>query len=239
MNTPSSDWSRADLNQNFDSRASWNADSQQWQSTRAKGVVVQPIEVVNDLSVPRFTALLRLSKNTEYPFRHHASGAELLVLEGSLDAAEHADASGELCGSGTYLRYPLNSGLHPKTTTGCTVFLKVGQTNDEDTVYREIDTGLQAEWLPGPVEGTEVLPLHVQGGKSILMIRWNEPVFFKPKLDPQGEEIFVVSGKLHDATGTYGPGTWIRNPVPAWQAWGGGPGTVVYYKNGHFPHKPD
>ena len=104
-----------------------------------------------------------------------------------------------------------------------------------DRGIRHIDTLVADNWLPGPVEGTEVIPLHVYEGRSILLIRWSEAAWFKPQLDPQGEELFVIKGVVHDALGSYGVGSWIRNPIPAWQAWGGHPGTIAYYKNGHFP----
>ncbi|MBX2839279.1 MAG: cupin domain-containing protein, partial [Gammaproteobacteria bacterium] len=59
-------------------------------------------------------------------------------------------------------------------------------------------------------------------------------VSFHPKLDPQGEEVYVLSGELRDVDGTYHAGSWIRNPVPFWQAWSGQPGTMIFYKSGHF-----
>ena len=84
-----------------------------------------------------------------------------------------------------------------------------------------------------------MLPLHGHGSGNVMLIRWLGAVAFRPRLDPLGEEVLVLEGRLHDADGTYPAGSWIRNPVPAWQSWSGDAGTLVYYKNGHFATAPD
>lgn len=113
-------------------------------------------------------------------------------------------------------------------------YLAIGQMQPSDKVRRRINTLVDDNWLPGPIDGTEVLPLHGHGTGNVMLVRWNKTTAFKTRIDPRGEELLVLKGAIHDAKGLYPQDTWIRNPIPAWQAWGAKAGTVIYYKNGHF-----
>lgn len=114
------------------------------------------------------------------------------------------------------------------------MYLAVGQMQDSDTEWRSIDTDDEEQWFPGPVDGTDVMPLHGHGSGNVMLVRWNETAAFKTRIDPRGEEVLVVKGAVYDAKGLYPEGSWVRNPIAAWQSWGARAGTVIYYKNGHF-----
>lgn len=116
------------------------------------------------------------------------------------------------------------------------LYLAIGQMQDSDTQWRRIDTENAENWFPGPVDGTDVLPLHGHGSGNVMLVRWNKTAAFKTRIDPRGEELLVVKGAVYDSKGLYPAGSWIRNPIVAWQAWGAKSGTVIYYKNGHFNH---
>ena len=180
----------------------------------------------------RITAVVNLQASGVDRLPVANTGIEALVLQGDLCVS--AEQMTEV-GTGKYIRIPAMSNVDLHSENGCQLFIKFGEMVDSDEGIRHIDTLPSDNWLPGPAEGTEVIPLHVYEGRSILLIRWSEAAWFKPQLDPQGEELFVIKGVVHDALGSYGVGSWIRNPVPVWQAWGGHPGTIAYYKNGHFP----
>jgi len=113
-------------------------------------------------------------------------------------------------------------------------YIATGQLPKTDTERRCINLADSNLWLPGPVEHTEVMPLHMHNGNNSMLVRWLDTVTFRPRLDPLGEEVLVISGTLSDELGSYGAGSWIRNPEASWQAWGGSAGTLIYYKNGHF-----
>lgn len=120
------------------------------------------------------------------------------------------------------------------------IYIAVGQMKQSDTEWRRLDTNDEANWFPGPVEGTDVMPLHGHRAGNVMLVRWNRTVAFKTRIDPRGEELLVLKGAVYDAQGFYPAGSWIRNPIKAWQAWGAKAGTIVYYKNGHFEHSdPD
>jgi len=113
-------------------------------------------------------------------------------------------------------------------------YVATGQMAPSDKQRRCINLNDHSLWLPGPVEHTEVMPLHMHNGSNSMLVRWLDSASFQPRLDPLGEELLVIKGILSDTKGSYSAGSWIRNPVAAWQAWGGCEGTLVYYKNGHF-----
>ena len=169
-------------------------------------------------------------------------GAELLVQAGALELG------GRTLGPGTYVRLPRGAaepdpeadpaeareaGL-PLLVGDSLVYLSIGQIEPTDRERRVIDTTGTERWLDGPIAGIEVLPLHGHRTGNVMLVRWAGAAAFRPKLDPTGEELLVLEGTLHDAHGSYPAGTWIRNPVPAWQSWAGVPGTLVCYKSGHF-----
>lgn len=158
-------------------------------------------------------------------------GLELFVRHGS------ATVNRVCATSGTYVRIPL-------VTQDCTalelsadalVSVTMGHIASDDTETRFIDTRDDSAWLQGPADGIDVLPLHGHGTANVMLVRWSATAAFHPRLDPVGEEVFVLAGKLHDASNTFAAGSWVRNPVPAWQSWAGTPGTLIWYKNGHFP----
>lgn len=156
-----------------------------------------------------------------------ANGAEIYVIDG--DCSDHK----QHYSGGHYLRLSEATTLHSRH--GCVWFEKHNQYLAGDTGNRVIDTGAEHHWLPGPVDGISICPLHVFDSESIMLLRWDFACEFKPKLDPQGEEVLVISGLLQNKDRLFKPFTWLRNPVEDWRRWHGATGTLVYYKSGHFP----
>lgn len=198
----------------------------------------------------RFTAVLKLKDDVQHAALCWHDALEVFVCHGILSwetlKFPHSSYlripnSAELATTDTQARPELLlhanvDSEHPFTSTEheASLFVSGGQMSSSDGEERRIDTTESDRWLPGPVEGTEVLPLHVHGASNAMLVRWLAPVSFHPKLDPQGEEVFVLKGHLRDVDGTYPQGSWIRNPVASWQAWAGEPDTVIFYKSGHF-----
>ena len=235
-----------------------------WLPSGQRNIMIRILEYIPGPTA-RLTAQLHLRSTAPDTRVYSFYGAELLLQRGQLIADNKQITDGQ------YLRYPLadaRSDCHstlrfaavgstseqtPETQFSTTkepletaeLYLSVGQFAQTDTECRRIDTTDESRWLPGPVAGTEVMPLHLHGKSNSMLVRWTQAAAFQPRLDPLGEEVLVLSGLLRDVQGEYPKGTWIRNPVPAWQAWAGSPGTVVYYKNGHFDdpvtgqHEPD
>lgn len=232
------------INDDFEKRVVSLPQSACWQATQIPGVQLRVLEYVPG-DRPRLTGQILLDENCSPALLGENPDLEVLVQRGELESAMGVYPAG------LYLRLPLTGDRHlqeltircseddaAQDTPGALLYLAAGQILTSDTEQRRIDTRDDSRWLPGPTPGTEVLPLHGHGTGNSMLIRWNEPVEIKPRLDPSGEEVLVLKGTLHDALGTYPAGSWIRNPVAAWQNWGAVAGTLVYYKNGHFivPH---
>jgi len=208
-----------------------------WQPTALEGVQMRVFEYVPGTR-PRLAAQLRFTAAHSPATVHDNPGMELLIQRGKV-CCEVGNYS-----AGTYFRLPAIdnptldlqrfSGTQDALGAAPLVYLAAGQMSLSDSEHRCIDTLDDEHWLPGPTDGTDVLPLHGHGTENVMMIRWNGKQAFKPRIDPQGEEILVLHGRVHDALGYYPAGSWIRNPVQTWQAWGAKAGTIVYYKNGHF-----
>lgn len=244
------------VNDDYSVRAEVPSHSANWIPIGVPGVLINVLEF--NPSRARFTAVLKLAGYIEHAQLCWHESLELFVVEGLLSWNTHRFPQG------SYLRMPSSSQPHtdtqgssdqnanlpqlqlslvprevvptanPNFDCGAELFVSGGQINDNDSEERRIDTHEDDRWLPGPVDGTEVLPLHVHGASNAMLVRWLAPVSFHPKLDPQGEEIYVLRGHLRDINGTYPKGSWIRNPIPSWQAWAGEPDTVIFYKSGHF-----
>ena len=238
----------APLNEDFEQRVVSLPEDANWRSTQIEGVDLRVLEYIPG-TIPRMTGQVRLQEKHSPALLGDNPDLEILVQRGELESTMGVYPAG------LYLRLPLTGDHHLQALTircneanndssstfpgqnddgSALLYVAAGQMLTSDTEQRRIDTNDASRWLPGPTEGTEVLPLHGHGTGNSMLIRWNTPVEIKPRLDPTGEEILVLSGTLQDALGHYPAGSWIRNPVEAWQNWGAVPGTVVYYKNGHF-----
>ncbi len=205
-----------------------------------------PLEVTAD----RLTALMKLPKGADIPtdniqaalklLTEHSlevntqqwSGIEMLILEGTcrVNKTSHTLDS--------YLRLPTTKDIKITAASDCIIFIKYNQFLEGDRGDRIINTRQPEKWLPGPVEGIEIRPLHVFDTESIMLLRWHHAAEFKPRLNPRGEEILVMNGLLQNRDHLYRQFSWIRNPIEDWRKWHGNTGTLAYYKSGHFPDDP-
>jgi len=212
---------------------------------------IYPLELTSD----RFTALMKLpagvalntaslpehlpdtadshNRNTsEITFASRWHGIEILILEGS------CSVDGNTYLQGSYIRIPEPQFDTVTAVIDCILFIKYNQFLPGDSNSRNIETRVPEKWLPGPVDGIEIRPLHVFDTESIMLLRWQHAAEFRPKLNPRGEEILVVNGLLQNRDHLYRQYSWIRNPIEDWRKWHGNTGTLIYYKSGHFPDDP-
>jgi len=189
-----------------------------------------PLELMEN----RVTALMNLKPDDNFEdiaeITSHGNDIELLLLKGQISC------NGVVYDRGGYLRLPTTTDI--RLDTDCTLFIKYNQFLKGDDGERSIDTQLADKWLPGPVDGIEIRPLHVFDTESIMLLRWYHTAEFRPKLNPRGEEILVIDGLLQNRDHIYRPHNWIRNPIEDWRRWHGNSGTIIYYKSGHFPDDP-
>lgn len=228
------------VNDDFEQRVVNLPQHARWQSTQLPGIELRVLEYVPG-DKARLTAQLRLASDFSPAQLGDNPDLEILMQRGELESAMG------IYPAGLYLRLPVTGDSHLQNLTlRCSselnpalLYLAAGQMQTTDTEQRRLDTMDDSKWLPGPVDGTEVLPLHGHGTGNVMLIRWLDDVAFKPGLDPMGEEVLVLKGMLQDTQGHYPAGSWLRNPISSWQSWGAKAGTVVYYKNGHFAAPTD
>jgi len=227
------------LNADLSVRALCHPDDATWQACPIPNTEVRMLEY-REGDNARFTALLRLTPPATTANLGFWKKLEILVASGELSLADQTIPCGH------YLRLPeLEHGMrlvsakqHWPLDGQIYLAFAGGHFAKEDDEPRIIDTRPADAWLPGPIEGISVMPLHVHGSANAMLLHWTDNVAFQPNIDPQGEEILVLKGALVDELGVYPPGTWIRNPKVSWQHWSGTAGTVVFYKSGHF-HAPN
>ncbi len=195
------------------------------------GEVVQTSSIHHTLIERSNNSIDDRSHHTEISF-NTCQSIEAFVLEGecSVEGNSHKQ--------GSYIRIPNLKEKALASVTDCIVFIKLNQFLHGDTGVRDIDTTTPDKWLPGPVDGIEIRPLHVFDTESIMLLRWQHAAEFRPKLNPRGEEILVINGLLQNRDHLYRQFSWIRNPIEDWRKWHGNTGTLVYYKSGHFPDDP-
>lgn len=225
-------------NTDFDVRVVCSKDDAQWRPTGLHGVQMRIMEFVPGPR-PRLSSQLRFQHAHAPVSVGNQPDLEILIQKGHFySATEDYEAN-------WYYRLPdlpdstpqqlqFQSTASASVAEPALIYLAAGQMKQSDTQWRRINTADPVNWFPGPVEGTDVLPLHGHGCGNVMLVRWNRPAAFKTRIDPRGEELLVLDGAVYDAQGSYPEGSWIRNPIATWQSWGAKAGTVVYYKNGHF-----
>jgi len=197
-----------------------------WRASPAPGVERRMLDRVGE-EVAVATSVVRYAPGSRFPVHVHEKGEEFLVLDGVF-----SDSSGDY-GPGCYVRNPPGTSHAPWTDPGTTILVKLRQFDMHDLHQFAIDTG-KADWTPGEVAGTSVLPLHEFGTEKVSM--WALPKGTKvPARDvPRGEEIYVVTGSIVDDDGAYEANTWIRNPPGQAPAYTATLETVLWIKTGHL-----
>lgn len=177
--------------------------------------------------VARATSIVRYAPGSYFSPHTHGGGEEFLVLEGVF-----SDERGDYP-VGTYVRNPVGSTHTPSSKDGCTILVKLWQMHPDDQQRVVIDTQ-QADWLPGLVDGLQVMPLHSFDTENVALVKWAPGTYFQPHLHPGGEEIFVLTGMFEDEFGTYPSGTWSRNPSGSIHKPFSREGCLMYVKTGHL-----
>ncbi len=214
------------LNMNFNQRVVINTTEQAWQASPSKTVWRKPLEREAQES-GHTTSVVKYDAGASFNQHSHPLGEEILVLEG-LFSDEHGDYP-----AGTYIRNPPGSKHSPFSREGCVILVKLNQFNSADLEEVRIDT-TSTPWLPGQ-GGLQVMPLHNFEHEHVALVKWPVGEVFKPHRHFGGEEIFVLSGTFKDEHGSYGKGSWLRNPHLSQHHPYVDEETVIWVKTGHLP----
>lgn len=214
------------INADLSKRAVVNSNELPWVDSPLPGVQRRMLERDGD-EVARATTIVRYAPNSYFDAHTHVGGEEYLVLDGIF-----SDEMGDFH-QGMYVRNPVGSKHKPFSKDGATILVKLQQFDPDDQEYVRVDTN-KAAWLPGQVEGVQVMLLHEYGTEQVALMKWKPGTRVGRYVYAQGEEIYVISGTLADELGTYPAGTWIRYPAGSEQSPYSDQGCVIYVKIGHL-----
>jgi anti-sigma factor ChrR (cupin superfamily) len=216
------------INADFSRRVVIATDEMRWTPSPQPGVDRRPLDRMGG-AVARATSVVRYAPASAFPAHEHALGEEFLVLSGVF-SDEHGDYP-----AGTYVRNPPGSRHSPRTAPGCIILVKLRQMQPTERLRIVTDT-TTAVWKQGDPPGTAQLLLYDDRdtGEKVTVERLEAGAHRLDTGCPGGEEIFILSGALQDEHGTYGAGSWIRNPAGFQRHLGSSDGAVYWAKRGHL-----
>jgi anti-sigma factor ChrR (cupin superfamily) len=216
------------VNADFSRRVVIATDEMPWVPSPQAGVERRLLDRIGG-EVARATSLVRYEPASAFPAHDHALGEEFFVLSGVF-SDEHGDYP-----AGTYVRNPPRSRHTPRTAPGCTILVKLRQMTPSEQTRIVVDS-TAARWKQADIAGLRTLPLYLapDAGEKVMLERLEAGTNHGGVDCPDGEEIFILSGDLRDEYGTYGAGTWIRNPVGFRRHLGSRSGTTYWVKRGHL-----
>jgi len=91
-------------------------------------------------------------------------------------------------------------------------------------------------WVDSPTPGVQRRMLERDGGevaRATSIVRYAAGSAFPEHRHELGEEVLVLEGDFHDGSGTYGPGTFLRNPPGSSHAPGSIAGCTLFVKLRH------
>jgi anti-sigma factor ChrR (cupin superfamily) len=206
------------FNADFAQRVVMATDRLPWLPSPQAGVERRMLDRIGG-EVARATSIVRYATASTFPPHEHGLGEEFLVLDGVF-ADEYGDYP-----AGTYVRNPPGSRHAPRTSAGCTIFVKLRQMTLAERDRVVIDT--TEPW-------TRERLLHADGNERVTLQRLGALDGASASDCPGGEEILVLSGLLEDEHGLYKPRTWIRNPHGFRRSLKSAQGTVYWHKQGHL-----
>ncbi|NMP31142.1 cupin [Thalassotalea sp. M1531] len=213
----------------FEQRVVVNTNVQGWLASPKAGVWRKPL-AREEAEQGHATSIVKYEAGASFSEHNHPLGEEILVLEGVF-----SDQTGDYP-AGTYIRNPKGFIHAPFSTEGCTLFVKLHQFQETDSVQTRIDTNI-AQWQQGQ-GGLEVMPLHEHKGEHVALVKWPTNEIFKPHRHFGGEEILVLSGEFKDEFGSYPAGTWLRSPHMSQHHPYVEQQTIIWVKTGHLPFDP-
>ena len=98
----------------------------------------------------------------------------------------------------------------------------------------------EAGFVPSPMVGVERLMLDRIGeevARATSLVRYAPESRFSAHTHDGGEEFMVLDGVFSDATGDYGPGTYVRNPIGTSHAPWSDAGCLIFVKLHQFDER--
>ncbi len=215
------------IHADFKTRVVLDTNQMSWSASPMPHVLRKMLDRIGG-EVARATSIVRYQPGACFPAHTHGGGEEILVLNGVFE-----DENG-VYPAGTYIRNPPGSSHQPRSSVGCTLFVKLWQFTPDDMQIVRFDTN-NSQWYPGLVPGLSVMPLHECSGINTALVRWAPGTQFNRHVHPGGEEILVLEGSFFDEHGAYPVGSWLRSPrYSEHRPFTTNDGALIYVKTGHL-----
>ena len=95
----------------------------------------------------------------------------------------------------------------------------------------------EVDWVPSPLPGVDRRMLDRIGGevaRATSIVRYAAGSSFAPHTHDLGEEFLVLDGVFSDASGDFGPGSYVRNPPGSSHAPWSEDGCTIFVKLRQF-----
>ncbi|MGH8014358.1 MAG: cupin domain-containing protein [Candidatus Binataceae bacterium] len=216
------------LNTDFTRRIVIDTHTLEWIASPHSGVWRRMLER-KAAEAGRATSIVRYEAGAEFPRHEHPQGEEFFVLDGTF-TDEHGEYS-----AGSFILNPPGSMHTPRSSSGCTLFVKLCQYGGEGRIRRVIETR-RMPWERCGVAGIarRILYSDLDHPEYIAMLKWEAGTRDSYHEHPAGEELFILAGSLADEHGYYRQGTWIRNPRGSAHAPYSPDGCILLLKSGGF-----
>jgi anti-sigma factor ChrR (cupin superfamily) len=196
-----------------------------WMASPQAGVDRRLLDRIGG-EVARATSIVRYAAERSFPPHEHALGEEFLVLDGVF-SDEHGDYP-----AGTYVRNPPGSRHAPRTSPGCTIFVKLRQMQPTERERVVVDTGAAA-FQPAAEPGVERIALHADVHEQVAVERL-APGATVPLALSGGTEILVLDGALTGDGRELSAGSWLRLPSTSVSRLSATSRCVYWVKRGHL-----
>jgi quercetin dioxygenase-like cupin family protein len=202
----------------------------EWIPSPAAGVDRKMLYREGD-EVARATSIVRYAPASAFPAHVHAGGEEILVLEGTFQE-EHGDYP-----AGSYFRNPPGTSHSPAAANGCTIFVRLWQFRDSDSMQIVRQPG-EGDHAPVREGAASARILFDDGAEQVRLETW-QPAASVTVPNERGLEILILSGTLTVEDQSLPTHSWCR--LPAGQplvARCGSDGAQVWIKDAPLQH-PD
>lgn len=197
-----------------------------WTPSPIPGVDWRILDQVGE-GMARATLIVRYAPGTHGPSRTLGGEEEFLVFDGVLQDEHGAFPAG------SYVRNPPSISHTPRSESGCTFFVKLGQFAPDDRTQVHLDTTLQ---VLAPVEArpaVSAMALFADLQEQVRLEHWAAGAVVNLHA-PGGLEVFVLGGEFTEGSERFELQSWLRLPAGATlQAAVGMQGCRVWIKAGH------
>lgn len=215
------------INADFSQRVLVHSDHLEWLPSPTPGVMRRPLDRIG-AEVARATTIVRFDAGSAFAVHTHAGGEEYLVLEGVFQ-----DETGDFP-EGSYVRNPPGSRHKPASNPGCTIFVKLWQSDPNDRGHVHIDTATTDRTADPLRPGIEVLVLFARGKEIVRLEHWAPGETWQQQM-PDGAELLVLDGTLTESGDVLNRNSWLRIPPTGTLDMTAGPkGARIWIKTGHL-----